>query len=127
MDAPESYRRRWWHSYEWTVLLAIAISAALGLGGLGWQASIVGHRRAMRNQIEASGGSVNYFGYSGPPEAFVIAKIRAAGGNRGISPIRRLLGDQVISEVYFRRQITAADRKAMEAFPEAELWGVPDS
>ena len=60
MDAPEP-PRRWWHSHERTILLVIAIIAALPLGQLGSQAQIVMHRRAMRKQIEADGGRCFHF------------------------------------------------------------------
>jgi hypothetical protein len=141
MNATDFPRRRWWHSPEANVLVAIGLVVAIGLGWLGWQVSIVQHRRAMRAQIMASGqteftgkGTLRtgpvFFGGSGsikrltPPPATV--QIRTAELGREHSRLRQLLGDQEISSLYFWRPLTAADRTAIDAFPEADVRGVPD-
>jgi hypothetical protein len=109
MSAPEPYRR-WRQSHEWQVLIVLALLAMLPLGWLGWQATIVQHRRAMRDRIEASGGKVRTPG----PLAIIQSDV-------DISRIRRLLGDEFYHAIFFDRPLTAADREAIEAFPEAQV------
>lgn len=120
MDASER-SRRWWLSHEWQVLLALAIIAAIGLGWLGWQASIVRYRRSMREQIEAGGGVIQQLtdGWRAAP------RIRSFDPDYRISWIRQLLGDEEVYIIEFDRQLTASDRIAVEAFPEASVDGIP--
>ena len=132
MDAPETSRRRWWQSTEWNVLLVLALVVAIGLGWLGWQASIVRHRRAIGRQFETDGevrfGRMMYASKKiviSPPPLF--REIHPADPRCAVSQVRRLLGDQEVRFIEFWRPLTAADRQAMEAFPEAEVKGVADS
>jgi hypothetical protein len=123
MDAPDPSRRVW-HSHEWNVLVVIALISGLGLGWLGWQATIVRHRRAMREQIKASGGwaddGLSYTPFNtAAPKGYVFR-------DHTIPKIRELLGDEAVAWITFRREPTASDREALEAFPEANVVGVPD-
>jgi hypothetical protein len=52
MDVPETPRRRWL-THERTVLLMVALVAALGLGWLGSQAYWIAQRRAFLAEMEA--------------------------------------------------------------------------
>ncbi len=109
VEALSPTRRRWWHSYEWNVLLSIALVVALGLGWLGWEASIVHHRMQMRWQLHADGGALFMrrglidSGPDVPGGSFAqidalgpcaIGQIRPEEPDRGVSKIRMLLGDE---------------------------------
>lgn len=128
MDAPESPRR--WHQ-EWNVRVVIAIIAAIGFACLGWEVQTVRHRRAMLAQIEAAGGEVVIVAFETPANPFVPpVRIRPADRDYRhyyLSEIRRLFGDGKIGLILFDRRLTAADREAIEAFPEAYVDGIPDS
>jgi hypothetical protein len=125
MDAPERTRRPWL-THERSVLLISAIIAALALSWLGWQAHIVQHRRAMRAQIEAGGGEVALY-IINVGSVSMASEIRSAETANGVPWLRRLLGDQDASLVSFQRQLTTADREAIEAFPEATVFGIPET
>src|SRR5580698_795457 len=106
MDAPESTRRRWWHSTEWNVLLVLTIVIAIGLGYVGWQAYVVHHRWAMREQIKAGGGTIS----RGSPDSdhyyirerspyYIVRQ-----GNWADPPkVRLLLGDEIVRSIEFPR------------------------
>jgi hypothetical protein len=113
MDTPESPRRPWL-THERAVLVVIALLAMLPLGWLGWQAAIVQYRRAMRERIQASGGTINTPG----PLAIIQS-------DADIPKIRRLLGDEFYHAIIFDRPLTAADREAIAAFPEAQVGVKP--
>jgi hypothetical protein len=123
MDEPEPSRRPWL-THERTVLLVVALVVALGLIWLGWQAHIVRHRRVVRAQIEASGGSVGPF-----EDRLGIETVLLVPATRGsdIPTIRRLIGDEPVDLIGFSRELTAADREAIKAFPEARVWGWPET
>jgi hypothetical protein len=110
--------RRPWFTHERTVLIVIALVVAFGLGWLGWQAQIVRHRQAVRKQINANGGYGMSDGFL--PPAFVL--VRAADRDCGISKIRRMLGDEEMPSIVFGDPLTAADREAINAFPEANVY-----
>jgi hypothetical protein len=136
MDAPGTDRRRWL-THERTVLLVVALvvvfGLATGLGWLGWQTSIVRHRRAMRTQIEASGALVivDVVSAAAFPKrvdwryAPLVVTIRPAAPDPGISNVRRRLGDWRVESLFFNRQLTDADKEAIRAFPEAEIQAIP--
>jgi hypothetical protein len=109
MDASEPTRRPWL-THERTVLLVITLVAATGLGWLGWQFQIVSHRRAMLERLEES----------------ATMKCDVPDPRSNLLTIRQLLGDEQISSIRFHSEPTAADREAIGAFPEAEVWGAPD-
>jgi hypothetical protein len=119
-DEPKRFRRRW-HSHERHVLVVIALIAAVPFGWLAWQANIVRHRRAMRDQIEANGGADWEW-----EEGFTPI-IRYPVAWDSFSEIRRLLGDKEIWGIEFSRQLTPSDGEAIEAFPEATVVGIPGS
>jgi len=110
MDATEP-SRRWWQSHEWNVLLVIALIAMLPLGWLGWQASIVRHRRALRVGMNCS--------VSG---TFDGELIRDRCPDRRIPTIRRLLGDQGVYFIMFDEPLTSSDRELIKEFPEAYVF-----
>jgi hypothetical protein len=122
MHASEHSRR--WLGHEWNVIVVIAFIAALGVGWLGWEANVVRHRRAMREQIEAGGGAVFGVDISWPASPLVV-QIRPADSGYSISRIRGQFGDEPIALIGFDRQLTASDREAIEAFPEAQVHGLP--
>jgi hypothetical protein len=125
MDVSEHPRSRWWHSTEWNVLISLAIIAALGVGYVGWQASIVWHRQTVRAQLKASGAicSCELPVLRGFP---MYDWMRDAECD-GIPEIRRLLGDKEVNTIHFPGKLTGADRIAIESFPEAAVTGIPDS
>jgi hypothetical protein len=121
MDPAEPSRRRW-IGHEWTVLLVIAIVATLAFGWLGWQFSIVVHRRAMWLQINANGGwspgeTLDWSHSIGPDTVRESEQL-------GIPKIRRLMGDTSSPYITFDHPLTAGDREAIQAFPEARIYGV---
>jgi hypothetical protein len=123
MDATKRPRQHWL-SHERAVLLVIALVAALGLVWLGWQLQIVQHRRAMLQQIMASGAAIRTGVYEGKHPMWFV-QIRPATTDRGVSRIRSLLGDESVGLIRFDHPVTAADNEAIEAFPEAEVQKVP--
>jgi hypothetical protein len=116
MDTPEPPRR--WLSHEWTVLLVLAIVAALGADYVGRQASVVRYRRTMREQIVAGGAQMPGDDFIAVPS---FALLRPADGHRSISWMRELLADEAVSTIWFDLELTASDREAIAAFPEAEV------
>jgi hypothetical protein len=124
-DAAETSRR--WRSQEWNVMLVVAIIVALGVGWLGWQVQIVRHRRAMHEQLRASGASFDQQDPFADDCEVVQGPLPSAPG-QSIAKLRWLLGDEAIDEICLSGEITAADRTAIAAFPEAEIvmW-VPQS
>jgi hypothetical protein len=107
MDAQEPSRRRW-QSHEWNVLAVVAIVAAIGLGWLGMEASTVRHRRAMRAQIEASGGRV-----------FTPGLLASIDGD--ISKVRRMLGDEFTHQIFLPRDSALDQGEVAKTFPEARI------
>ena len=126
MDAQQPTRRRWWHSHEWTALVVIGIIATLPFFWLGWQSHLVHFRRAVRQQIEESGGAFRE-STAGWFPANGVELIRRPVGQRSISWIRELLGDRAVPIIVFDRQPTAAAREAIDAFPEADVVQISDS
>jgi hypothetical protein len=125
MDATEPSRRPWL-THERTVLLAIALIVAFGLGWLGWQFSIVVHRRSTLAQIRASGGRhPGQYQYQVWMHSFGTVTIRAR--EHGIPKIRKVLGDRAVGWIAYDHPLTPADRQAIEAFPEAAIYGPPSS
>jgi hypothetical protein len=91
---------------------------------LGWQVHVVQHRKAMLKQIEAGGGIV-FVGDIEWRHSPYIVMIRPADYAYKISAFRRFLGDRFVELIGFKRQLMDADRRAIEAIPEAEIDGIP--
>jgi hypothetical protein len=140
MGDAEPFRRPWL-TPERSVLLIIAIIAALALSWLGWQAHIVQHRLKMRWQIHANGGAMFLLNLVeiGPhteggsaqrdalgPDAIVRIYHRPEPDS-GLSRLRLLLGDEEINHILFWRPLVAGDLEAIEAFPEAHIQGLAES
>jgi hypothetical protein len=122
MDEPEPTRRRWL-THERTVLLVVAIAIVLLLGWLGPEVYTVRHRKAVRKQIEASGGSVftETVDWGTPTDSVVVRPIDF--GALGMSKTRALLGDERVTAIWIHHQLTDADRESIKVFPEAEVRG----
>ena len=106
-----------------TLFVALTI-AGIALGWLAWQANIVRHREQMRAQIEAAGGAI-FFDSVDWMHSPDVRELRKGDYQLQVSAIRRWLGDRRIGFIGFNRQLTEADRQAIEAFPEAQVHGVP--
>ena len=115
MTGPEAPRRRWL-TQERTVLLVVSLVVAIGLGWLGWQAQIARHRRAMREQLEATGKFLSDLPYTG-----LRTLIRPAERDSGIPSITWLFGDEYVAEIWLESPLGDSDREAIAAFPEAEV------
>lgn len=98
-------------------LSLVMAAAALGLGWLSWQSSIVARRLALLTRIESEGGSYCSFGHQpipGPPEfsldvrGFEIIRV---------SFVRRLLGDRAIHCINLPQRFAGRDQ-VTAAFPE---------
>ena len=99
---------------------------------LGWQVRIVQHRVAMLKHLRKT--AVAYVPQRGHGTWIVlqsdwlhhdtVTQVRVRDDTRRPSWIRRLLGDCVVLELGFDRRLTEADKRAIEAFPEAgiEAW-----
>jgi hypothetical protein len=118
MTIPDEPRRRWLRFSLRTLFVLVTVIACW----LGWQVHVVQHRKAILKQIEADGG---FF-----PDSFKystgIMMFRSGDYDYQISKTRRSLGDRPVHSIVFRRRLTAADRHAIEAFPEAELTAIPE-
>ena len=114
--------RRWFRFSLRTFVLLVALVGAW----LGWQARIVQHRKAVFAQlVEAQVSYVierqSHNGIERECDWHSGAIVGASpqDESRGPSWTRRLLGDFTVSQLGFDRPLTAADRLAIEAFPEA--------
>jgi hypothetical protein len=110
-----------------TLFVAVTI-LAIPLGWLAWQAETGHHRELMLATIKANGGNF-YIGidldrirFERSPQVVIV---RPVDNSAGISKIRELLGDGHIDLIGFNRQLTAVDRAAIEAFPEAKVMAIP--
>jgi hypothetical protein len=117
MDASEPTRGPWLN-HERTVLLVVALVAALALGWLALQAHTARYRRSMREKIQANGGRV-LSGVCSNPSAREL--IRPAEPDSSVPWIRWQFGDEHVDEIWFEGPLTDSDRKAIAAFPEAEV------
>jgi hypothetical protein len=89
---------------------------------IGVQARIVSVRKAMRAEIEASGGMFLPNGIGGN-----IEEIRDSSSDLEPSRIRRMLGDSGQHLIYFPRFTTPDDIRRAGYFPEAAVYEWADS
>jgi hypothetical protein len=106
----------------WAIIVLVA---AYGLGWLGWQVLIVRHRHAVLAQLAAGGTRVSLLDSRKRIPFVKLVQVRPAETSSGISKIRRLLGDRPVSFIELDHKITADDRAAIEAFPEARVSAWP--
>jgi hypothetical protein len=106
------------------IVTMLVTALLIAIGWLGWQYQIVRHRQAMRSQIETTGGVVfvGGFDYRSSPR---VKMIRPADYDYKIPTVRKWFGDEFVALILFPRQLTAADRQAIEALPESEVHAIP--
>jgi hypothetical protein len=110
-----SQSRRWTFS-----LRALFVAVALLCGWLAHEASIANNRRAMRRQIELAGGAFSrVYNIS---DVMTLRHIAPITPVPPISPVRQWMGDRVEGIIAFGRPLTDADRAALSAFPEADVY-----
>jgi hypothetical protein len=106
--------KRRWFRYSLRTLFVVVTAVCCWLG---WQAKMVNDRRAMRNDIEESGGKFPSF-LSGN-----IEPIQEGDQSFALSSIRRWLGDEELPAIYFpRRPASAIDIARARYFPEATAF-----
>lgn len=122
--------RRWFRFSLLTLFVAVVAMLCLVTMlclWLGWEAQIVWHRRALRQQIVAAGGAA----FSGPIAIDFLSTIGATSirhGNRKykVSALRMWLGDERVDFIGYNRRRTDDDRRALDAFPETIIHALPD-
>ena len=127
MTAPT--RRRWFAYSLRTLFIVLTLFGVW----LGWQVRIVQHRIAMLKQLRETqvayvperrhGTWIN--AQSNWVSHDTVTFVRLRDETRWPSRIRRLLGDCVVTEFGFDRRLTEADKRAIEAFPEAAIQAWP--
>jgi hypothetical protein len=109
-------------SHHRALWLIAALLALIPLGWLAWQAKIVRYRRAMREQIEASGGLV--IGSEGGSYSDSVEILRVPVDDPSVPWIRQLIGDDQIQAIVLRSGHSDVEDEATEAFPEAPVYAL---
>jgi hypothetical protein len=120
MEAPTSSDRRL-QSHSWAVWAIIVLIAAYGLGWLGWQVLIVRHRHIVLAELTAHGARLPDRDSRKRIPIVELVQVRPAEADSNISKVRWLLGDRPVRSIQLEHKITADDRAAIEAFPEASV------
>jgi len=106
-------------------LRAILVPLRLVVFWAGWDVQISKHRKAMLKQITADGGLAVASMPLTWKTSHGIEKVRWRSNTYRISWIGQRLGDKYVRAIGFNRRMTAADKEAASAFPEADIYAVP--
>jgi len=115
-------------------LLSLLIGC-VGITWLGWGVYVTQHRKALIEEIKASGGGVSIRGSvevlpsADVPRVILAPKkvVRPASRPSRMPLIRGLCGDRRVWSILFPRQLTDADKRAIEWFPEAEVTAIAEA
>lgn len=115
MPPAPKHTRRWLQFSLGTMFVVVTV---LGVW-LGWELNVVRSRKNALAEMEASGAfEIRYQGLSVPGFPHVVQK----GSDARRPPwIRRMLGDERLGVMVFRRPLTEVDLERVAQFPEADF------
>jgi uncharacterized SAM-binding protein YcdF (DUF218 family) len=122
--SPFPTRRRWFQ-FSLATLFVLVTLCAIFFGWLAREWEIVRHRKVLLGQIEASDANVFTGGQATFKHSPVIKIVRHGDHAFRISKLRQRFGDTSVTDILFRRQLTDADREAVKAFPDADIYAIP--